>query len=211
MDIEVNKIYDDLIKNMKLPDKRYDKPFIVTMCGYTGSGKSIIAKILSSELSLYIIGGDKIRNIYYYDKQANHDINYINKVVDQVTTREIQYLLNRGVSIVIDRSVSSLSAIEDLKVMCNNIIMINLLSNHDINIKRITNRCEYYVDTTNCYGDIDSQSGVDTKEVYEDILRRKIYDINDDLFDYTIDATKSIDSVINKVRLISTKIRNRCL
>ena len=209
MNKEINDIYNNLIENMKLPNKRYSKPFIIAMCGYTGSGKSIIAKILSSELSLYIVGGDKIRNIYYSNKAANHDINYINQVVNKVTTKEIEYLLKKGISIVIDRSVSSQSAVDDLKKMCNNIIMINLISNHKINIDRITNRKEYNVDTTNCYGDIDSISGVNTEEVYNDILKRKVYNLDKDAFDYEIDTTKSIDSVIEETKIITKAITKK--
>ena len=206
MEKEINEIYNKLMNDMKLPEKKYNIPFIVTMCGHTGSGKSIIAKVLSSELSLYIIGGDKIRNIYYFDKNANHDINYINKIVDSVTDKEIQYLLDNGISIVIDRSVSSKRALEKLKQLCNNIISIKLISNHQINIQRITNRKEYNIDTTNCYGDIDSKSGVTTEKVYNDILKRKVYDLEDEVFHYTIDVTKPIDSVIEETKVIAKKI-----
>ena len=56
MNDEVNKIYNDLVKEMKLPERRYKEPFIVTLCGYSGSGKSMISKILSSELSTHLSG-----------------------------------------------------------------------------------------------------------------------------------------------------------
>lgn len=194
---------------MKLPKKKYNLPFIVTMCGHVGSGKSTIAKVLSKELSAYIIGGDKIRNIYYLNENAIHDINYINKVVDAVTKKEIQYLLDNGVSIILDRSVSSKEAIENLKQLCNNIISINLISDHQINFNRITNRIEYNVDTTGCYGDINSRSGVNTEEVYNDILKRKVYDLDEESFDYEIDTTKSIDYVIEETKSITKAITKK--
>ena len=211
MEEEINELYCKLVSDMTLPTKTYSTPFIITMCGYTGSGKSIISKVLSSELSIYIVGGDKIRNIYYFDKNANHDINYINQVVNEVTKKEIKYLLDNGISIVIDRSVSSQSALNDLKELCDNVIMINLLSDHKINIDRILNRKEYSIDTTICYGDIDSISGVNTEKVYNDILKRKVYDLDSENFDYTIDTTKSIDYVIERTKQITKEIKKRYL
>lgn len=211
METEVNEVYGELISNIMLPPKSYNNPFIIAMCGHVGSGKSIVAKTLSNVLSIYILGGDKIRNIYYFDKNANHDINHINKVVNEVTKMEIKYLIDNKVSIVLDRSVSSKNALEDLKKLCDNIIMINLISDHKINIERITNKKEYNIDTSNCFGDVDSKSGVCTEEVYNDILKRKVYDLDNSVFDYEIDTTKSIDLVIEQTKQIAEEIKKQYL
>lgn len=209
MERDINEIYNKLVSNMTLPKLKYKSPFIIAMCGHVGSGKSLISKVLSSELSLYIIGGDKIRNICYEDNDKNHDISYINNIVNEVTKKEIKYLLDNNVSIVIDRSVSTNKALEELKKLCNNIIMINLISDHKINIERIKNRTEYDMDVSNCYGDVDSISGVCTEEVYNDILKRKVYDLDNLVFDYYIDATQSINQVINQAKQISVEIKKQ--
>ena len=47
-----------VLKN--LPNQKYDEPFIIALSGYSGSGKSHIAKILSQKLGLYIVGGDAV-------------------------------------------------------------------------------------------------------------------------------------------------------
>lgn len=208
MERDIDEIYNKLVSSMTLPNLKYNPPFIIAICGHVGSGKSLISKLLSSELSLYIIGGDKIRNIYYENNDENHDINYINNIVNEVTKKEIKYLLDNNVSIVIDRSVSSNKALEELKKICNNIIMINLISDHKVNIERIKNRAEYDMDVSNCYGDVDSISGVCTEEVYNDILKRKVYDLDSSVFDYQIDVTQSINQVINQAKQISEEIRN---
>ena len=64
MEKDVETIFNKLLSGMVLPAKRYKEPFVLIMSGHVGSGKSTIAKVLSSELSAYIVGGDKIRNIY---------------------------------------------------------------------------------------------------------------------------------------------------
>ena len=211
MENDINVIYNQLISEMKLPTKTYHPPFIITMCGHCRSGKSTIAKILSSELELYIIGGDKIRNIYYSNINANHDIGFINKVVNEVNKKEIKYLLSKGVSVIIDRSVSSKKVLKEIKDAYPHVIMINLVSDHKTNIARMTNPPKCDIDTSNCYGDIDSISGVNNEDVYNEILNRKVYDLDDSDFDYTIDATKSLDDVINEARKMALQIKNQYL
>ena len=84
--------------------------------------------------------------------------------------------------------------------------MINLISDHKINIERVTNRKEYNIDTSKCYGDIDSKSGVDSVEVYNEILERKEYNLESSDFNYSIDATKDVDYVIEKAKEIAKDI-----
>ena len=209
MEKDVETIFNKLLSGMALPTIRYKEPFVLIMSGHVGSGKSTIAKVLSSELSAYIVGGDKIRNIYYSNKNANHDFNYINNITNAVNKMEVEYLLRNGVSVILDRSISSKKIMDILKKACNNIVSIKLNSNHEINIKRISNRKEYNIDALDCYGDVDSESGVTTEEVYNEILNRKLYDLEDSEFDYQIDATKSIDSVIVQAKEIAYIIKEK--
>ena len=122
---------------------------------------------------------------------------------------EVEYLLSNGVSVILDRSISSRETMDILKKACNNIVSIKLNSNHEINIKRISSRKEYSIDTSDCYGDVDSKSGVTTEEVYNEILKRKVYDLEDSEFDFQIDATKSIDSVIAQAKDIAYIIKEK--
>ena len=209
MEKDVETIFNKLLSGMVLPAKRYKEPFVLIMSGHVGSGKSTIAKVLSSELSAYIVGGDKIRNIYYSNENANHDFNYINNVTNVVTKMEVEYLLSNGVSVILDRSISSRETMDILKKACNNIVSIKLNSSHEINIKRISNRKEYNIDTLDCYGDVDSKSGVTTEKLYNEILNRKVYDLEDNEFDFQIDATKSIDSVIVQAKDIAYIIKEK--
>ncbi len=208
MEKEINEIYSKLLSDMVLPAKTYEKPFIITMCGHVGSGKSTIAKVFSNELEAYIVGGDKIRNIYFSNYNADSDINYVSEIVDEVLKREIMYLLANGISVVIDRSVSLKKTLDEIKSACPNVIMINLLSNHEINKGRIGNRDLHELNIAPCYGDFGSYSGVKTEELYNEILNRKVYDLDESDFDYTIDATKSIDEVVNEARKIAIAIKN---
>ena len=59
-----------VLKN--LPNQKYDEPFIIALSGYSGSGKSHIAKILSQKLGLYIVGGDAVRQKIYQDNELKH-------------------------------------------------------------------------------------------------------------------------------------------
>ena len=64
----------------------------------------------------------------------------------------------------------------------------------------------YNIDTSKCYGDIDSKSGVDSVEVYNEILERKEYNLESSDFNYSIDATKDVDYVIEKAKEIAKDI-----
>ena len=209
MEKDTETIFNKLLSSMVLPPIRYKEPFVLIMSGHVGSGKSTIAKVLSSELSAYIVGGDKIRNIYYSNEKANHDFNYINDITNAVTKMEVEYLLQNGVSVILDRSISSRKIMDILKKACNNIVSIKLNSNHEINLTRISNRNEYNIDVLDCYGDVDSKSGVTTENEYNEILKRKVYDLEDNEFDFQIDATKSIDSVIAQAKEIAYIIKEK--
>ncbi len=90
---------EELFAEIVLLEKRYQKPFIITMSGHCGSGKSYISKLLSRELSVYMIScdcvSDKILSINYnFDPQELYNMkNWINIYI-------IKKLLENNVSIV---------------------------------------------------------------------------------------------------------------
>lgn len=118
---------------------------------------------------------------------------------------KIKKILRENMSIVIDRSISSLDGLNNLKKLNIPVFLINLISDHEQNIERIINR------SNNCndlggYGDIDSKSGVKTREIYEEIKERKIYNIPNEIFNYIIDARKSLEDVTIQTNNIANDI-----
>ena len=192
----------------QIPPKKYENPFIIALSGYSGSGKSHIAKVLSQSLGLYIVGGDSVRQKVYQDEELkNLPLEEIQKLTNKVSELKIKKLLENNISIVIDRSLSSLESLKILKSFNCKVLLINIISDHEQNIKRIINRTDDY--SLGGYGDVDSKSGVKTKEMYDEIRERKVYDIPLNLFDFTIDAKKDLDSVINQTKEIAIKIKEQ--
>lgn len=192
----------------QIPPKKYENPFIIALSGYSGSGKSHIAKVLSQSLGLYIVGGDSVRQKVYQDEELkNLPLEEIQKLTNKVSELKIKKLLENNISIVIDRSLSSLESLKILKSFNCKVLLINIISDHEQNIKRIINRTDDY--SLGGYGDVDSKSGVKTKEMYDEIRERKVYDIPLNLFDFTIDAKKDLDNVINQTKEIAIKIKEQ--
>ena len=192
----------------QIPPKKYENPFIIALSGYSGSGKSHIAKVLSQSLGLYIVGGDSVRQKVYQDEELkNLPLEEIQKLTNKVSELKIKKLLENNISIVIDRSLSSLESLKILKSFNCKVLLINIISDHEQNIKRIINRTDDY--SLGGYGDVDSKLGVKTKEMYDEIRERKVYDIPLNLFDFTIDAKKDLDNVINQTKEIAIKIKEQ--
>ena len=193
-----------ILKN--LPDQRYDEPFIIALSGYSGSGKSHVAKILSQRLGLYIVGGDAVRQKIYQDSELKHlELEEIQNLTNYISELKIKKILRENMSIVIDRSISSLDGLNNLKKLNIPVFLINLISDHEQNIERIINRSNNCNDLGS-YGDIDSKSGVKTREMYEEIKERKIYNIPNEIFNYIIDARKSLEDVTIQTNNIANDI-----
>lgn len=202
------KIREELFEEMVLPDKRYQKPFIITMSGHCGSGKSYIGKLLSRELQVYIISGDRIRDkILSIDPEFEPQELYNMK--NRINIYIIKKLLENNVSIVMDRSVSSMEQLNLVKRLTNNAVTIKLLSDDDTNKKRVVSRDKINPVITPIYGDYESPSDILTIEAYDEVKLRKVYDIPDHLFNYEIDTTKSLEEVEEQVIKISKQIKSK--
>ncbi len=202
------KIREELFAEMILPAKRYQKPFIITMSGHCGSGKSYISKLLSRELSVYIISGDRIRD-KILSINSNFDPQELYNMKNRINIYIIKKLLENNVSIVMDRSVSSMEQLNLVKQLTNNAITIKLLSDDDTNKKRVVSRDKINPVIMPIYGDYESPSDILTIEAYDEVKSRKIYDIPDILFNYEIDTTKSLEEVEEQVIKISKQIKSK--
>lgn len=205
------KFIDTILNEMVLPDKRYSQPFMVTISGYSGSGKSHVARVLSKELSLYIVSGDKIRQRLYQDETYSHVFEDIQAITNEVCDKEIEKLLENHVSVVLDRSVSSMETREKLKEYGVPCYHIEITSDDGQNMERIIKRNHEDKNRVHeGYGDADSYSGMDSREGYMEIKERKVYDIPSELFDYHIDGTVSLEEEIEQAQEIARDIQNKC-
>lgn len=201
------KLLEKALQEMVFPPKTYEKPFLITLCGYSGSGKTTFAKVLSQELKAYIVGGEHIRQQLYrepfcYDDEKN------NRVTSEICKKEVEYLLDHHISVILDKSVSSKETKEQLQKEFPNLISIHLISSDEENIKRLKQK---QIQKTNleleAWGDVKDESGVylDPEKIYEIIKKRKVYDLEE--FDYKVNTLQPLEKVIEDVRKIAEEIR----
>lgn len=204
-----NEFISKILNNMKLPPKRYDKPFIIAISGHCGSGKSHVAKVFSKELQLYIVGGDSVRWKIRKESSLPQDVTSINNLTNEICYLEIEKLLKENVSVVVDKSTSSLKDLENLERYNVPIILINLVSNHEQNRKRVTDRSNQEMINMPGYGDIDSISDIVTEELYDQVVERKTYNIPLERFDYTIDATVKLELELKEAEKIAKEVAKK--
>lgn len=201
------EIIERLLQGEAFPDKYYQNPFIVAMSGYSGSGKSHTASLLSCQLDAVIISGDHVRKFLYGQKDS-YAYEEIQKITNEVCDIRIKKLLNQKKAIILDRSVSSEEELEQLKAYHVPIFLIELISDHEQNVKRIIERKNHPVVTISpCYGDIVNESGMNSREVYEEVKARKVYNIKTEKFQYHIDARVSLFAQLDQVLKVSSDIK----
>lgn len=193
------------------PEKKYNKPFLILLTGEVGSGKSLVAELLSQALNLYLINGDYVRNIV---KSLNPNIEIsapeVRKVINEVCLDEMSYCEKNNYSIILDRSVSNY---EDLNYIKNKrnlpIVFIRLLSNDLENIKRVEERPNKKNNPIPHYGHQETTSGVVTKQEYNKIKETKVYNLEDCIYDYFLNTTTTIKELKENLEKIIINIKNK--
>lgn len=193
------------------PEKKYNKPFLILLTGEVGSGKSLVAELLSQALNLYLINGDYVRNIV---KSLNPNIEIttpeVRKVINEVCLDEMSYCERNNYSIILDRSVSNY---EDLNYIKNKhnlpIVFIRLLSNDLENIKRVEERPNKKNNPIPHYGHQETTSGVVTKQEYNKIKETKVYNLEDCIYDYFLNTTTTIEELKENLENIIINIKNK--
>lgn len=193
------------------PEKKYNQPFLILLTGEVGSGKSLVAELLSQALNLYLINGDYVRNIV---KSLNPNIEIsapeVRKVINEVCLDEMSYCEKNNYSIILDRSVSNY---EDLNYIKNKrnlpIVFIRLLSNDLENIKRVEERPNKKNNPIPHYGHQETTSGVVTKQEYNKIKETKVYNLEDCIYDYFLNTTTTIEELKENLENIIINIKNK--
>lgn len=193
------------------PEKKYNKPFLILLTGEVGSGKSLVAELLSQALNLYLINGDYVRNVV---KNLNPNIEIatpeVRKVINEVCLAELSYCEKNNYSIILDRSVSNY---EDLNYIKNKrnlpIVFIRLLSNDLENIKRVEERPNKKNNPIPHYGHQETTSGVVTKQEYNKIKETKVYNLEDCIYDYFLNTTTTIEELKENLENIIINIKNK--
>ncbi len=208
--MEHKELLDKLINEMELPTKRYNNPFILTFCGYSGTGKTTFAKVLSHELEAYVIGGDHVRQILY-KPPYNYNDDKNNQVTNEICNQEIEYLIKNNISVIVDKSLSSKAEKTKGLKRFPNLIIVHLISNDEENIKRLKEKNQNikFQYKEKAYGDINDESGVaqNPEKIYTLIKERKLYDLEE--FDFEINTLKPIEYVIQDIKEIAKVIKKR--
>lgn len=205
---EVRKVIEE--ERVK-PEETYQKPFLILLTGNVGSGKSLVSQILSKELNLYLISGDYIRNIIKKRYPAidlhSEEVRQTNNIV---CLEEMKYCIDNKYSIILDRSVSNK---KDLSTITERvdlpIIFIKIVSSEAENIKRVKKRKEENEILIPHYGHQESKSGVATEEEYNKIKERKVYDLEDSIYDYFIDTNTSLSNLYEQLTTIKNQIQEK--
>lgn len=171
--------------------KNYNKPQMVLLSGYPGSGKTYVAKKLSKKYRFFLISTDYVRNYYYTYKDKIKSPKVISKKVSGITYLRLLKLLLSKKSFVFDKGVNTKKELEKMKFISNlfdyELTLIGMNSSDDENIDRISKRVlDYNMIDDSIIGDNVEYSTSYSDEAYNRIKRNKKIDLTYEDYDYLI-------------------------
>lgn len=194
-----------------IPPKQYKNPFLILITGDVGSGKSLVAQLLSKELSLYLISGDYIRSLLLTEiPQEELTTNENRALVNEVSIDEIWYCIKNNYAIILDRNLSNKKELDAIKRKYNLIpILIKIISSDTENIKRVEERNQKSDFKIEHYGHPETESLVRSKEEYKRIKKTKIYDIPNTSYDYVLNTNVTLEELIKNIEMIAAEIKRK--
>ncbi len=172
---------------------KYKKPCVIALSGYSGSGKTDIARILSKELGVFLLSNDYVRNYYYqftedYSEEKRLEIE---DKVSSINNLRLKILLGTRTSFVYDRDFNLKEDFDKFEMVSKILrmklikIKVNSTDTHNLEeIKRIT--MDYNKVYPGVIGDkVEYQSSFDD-ETYYQIKMRKPHTLSDNFYDFVI-------------------------
>lgn len=177
---------EDLLKVIN-----YEIPPLITLSGCPGSGKTMLARSISSSLKIYLISNDYVRRCLL---QNNSNLNRtdIQGILIAINSLRLGSLLLHRIPFVLDADINSLRKIRELELLSKmfkyKIVKIRLEANNDsVNIDRIQSRAlDYTKENLGVIGDDVRRSPVYGEEAYYAVKLRKPLQIPMEYFDYVI-------------------------
>lgn len=200
--------------------KDYEQPFIVTMTGFPGSGKTHMSRQISRQLKIFLLSNDFIRNYYTKNIKSNISADSLKTrlFVKRVNVQRFLILLEHRKSFVYDAGLSSLGRIKIMsiasKIFRYKLIKVKINSNDHDNLMRLSKRkIDFDFKDELIIGDNSNYSGSFSEETYQVIKERKPILMTDDFFDYNLINTGSLsyfDSQINDtIEDIKLKVKKK--
>ena len=202
----------DFSKAIKL-----EKPIAILLTGDPGSGKTMLARMISRKLKLYVISSDYIRNYYYqftkdYSDEKRQEIAH--KVLN-INIERFKKIISSNISFISDRNSNTN---EDVNEFISGygigenytIIKIKINSNDEVNIERISRRkADFKQIDDEIIGENISYSVPYPKEVYYEIKERKPIIVEDEEFDYIIDNNGTLEEFKQQIENVIHKIEKQ--
>lgn len=202
------KILEIIEEEAIFPPKKYQEAFTIVLTGLCGSGKSLVSKLLSQELSLYVVSGDYVRNLI--GRFVGDDLDTLIKnrpLVNEIHLEECIKLVNNNYSIVVDRSVAN----EKEKAIIDKIpgekIFIKIISTDEKNIENIKKRSLGNEVKVNYFGHQNYKSCVQTEEDYYLAKARKSYTLSDNIYQYFIKTDVTLEELKKQIVEIAEDIK----
>lgn len=136
MSIQIDKITNQFIRELKITKKLTKKPLIVVMVGLTGSGKTLVAETLAPLINATVVAGDAVRLML---RKKGQDYASVRNITNQAAV----YLLEHGSSVIIDSDFVGLPKRKrfekDIKKTGAKIVYVRVAANRDVMIGRLIN------------------------------------------------------------------------